>query len=289
VSRRGSDAERTDAVEDPQMSQTHSIVQQIIREIDRLHGPGVPDYRGRLISAEHVKHYFFSSYHRTREIVRRLSRIGAGKKILDIGIGYGFYDIILKEDFGFDVTGMEVEKNIPAYCLLPRAHGIPLVAGELCKHPCPISDRSFDVVILAEVLEHLRVSPMRVLLEIRRILRPGGAVLVTTPNMARLTNVLRLLLGRNVVEALPDDDTNLAHITDEVAHLREYTMAELRALMARAGYRNIKGDYSLCVDRVPPEGDAGWAGTAVRLALLPALAVVRPWRSCLFIVGQTES
>jgi hypothetical protein len=62
---------------------------------------------------------------------------------------------------------------------------------------------------------------------------------------------------------------------------------ELRALMARAGYRNVKGHYSLCADRVPPEGDAGWARTVLLLALLPALAVVQPWRSCLFIVGQT--
>ena len=95
-------------------------------------------------------------------------------------------------------------------------------------------DDSLDTVILAEVLEHLRISPMTALREIHRILKPGGHLILTTPNIARLANLAYLLLGRNIVEPFPEDDSDLEHITDKVSHIREYTMHELKQLVGRA-------------------------------------------------------
>ena len=86
------------------MSQAACTLESLIQEIEEVHRDPIPDYRGRAVTKEHVIHYLLSSYHRTQEIVGIIRCLDRDKRILDIGIGYGFYDIILKEDSGFDVT-----------------------------------------------------------------------------------------------------------------------------------------------------------------------------------------
>lgn len=271
------------------MPKIDKTMEQIAREIDAIDDKQeVYDYKGGrgIRNKTHAKNSLFGSYHRIREIAKYISRVGPGKKILDIGIGYGFLDIFLKEDFGLDVAGMEIEENIPSYCLLAESHGIPIIPGELSKKQCSIADNSFDIVIFSEVIEHLRISPLKVLLEIKRILKSGGRLLLTTPNMARLTNILRLVMGRNIVEEFPDDDSQLNHITDRMTHIREYTMNELRLLMGRAGFEIVEARYSLSNDRLGPGQISNWKHKFVRLLLLPLLKLVPSLRSLILIVGQ---
>lgn len=264
-------------------------MERLAREIDDINdNQEVHDYKGGrgIRNKTYAKNKLFGSYHRIREIAKYISQVGPGKKILDIGIGYGFLDILLKEDFGLDVTGMEIEENIPSYCLLAESHGIPIIAGQLSKKQCSIDDNSFDVVIFSEVIEHLRISPLRALLEIKRILKPKGQLLLTTPNIARLTNILRLLMSRNIVEEFPDDDLPLNHITDRMTHIREYTMNELRLLMGRAGFNVVEARHSLSNDKVGRRQILNWKHKFARLLLLPLLKLVPSLRSLILIVGQ---
>lgn len=64
----------------------------------------------------------------------------------------------------------------------------------------PYADAEFDLVIFAEIIEHLLNDPCKVLREIRRILRPGGTLILTTPNVARLENVARMVAGENIYD-----------------------------------------------------------------------------------------
>lgn len=268
------------------MSPVPDTLDTFIQEIEHVYRDPLPDYRGRAIGKEHVLNYLLSSHHRTQEIVALIRRLDRHKRILDLGIGYGIYDIILKTEYGFDISGMEIPANIPAYCRLPQAHGIPIIPGELSATRCPLSDGSFDVVIFAEVLEHLRVSPFRALTEIRRILKPEGLLLLATPNISRLSNILNLLRGRNITESLPDDDAGLNHVTDNIMHIHEYTMKELTLLMTRAGYKIIKSVHSSAPDRIPPRARHGWKKRLARSLCSPALMLVPSFRSLLIVMGR---
>jgi SAM-dependent methyltransferase len=88
--------------------------------------------------------------------------------------------------------------------------------------------RDYDVVVCAEVIEHLPISAVHPLRLLATALRPGGWLVLQTPNAARLTNRLRLLVGRNPFEPLREDSAN-------PGHLREYTVDEVLALGRRAG------------------------------------------------------
>lgn len=87
----------------------------------------------------------------------------------------------------------------------------------------------YDVIVMAEVIEHLHTAPQLVLRFIRSLLKDDGLLLLQTPNAAGLTKRIKLLLGRNPYEMIRLDPT-------DPGHFREYTAAELRGLARDAGF-----------------------------------------------------
>jgi SAM-dependent methyltransferase len=79
-----------------------------------------------------------------------------------------------------------------------------------------------DIVLVAEVIEHLYTSPNRVLAFFRSLVKPGGKLIITTPNAVAFGRRISLLLGRNPFELIREDPTN-------PGHFREYTAKELTA------------------------------------------------------------
>jgi SAM-dependent methyltransferase len=93
----------------------------------------------------------------------------------------------------------------------------------------PYDDASFEVVVFCEMIEHLLMDPVAALREIRRILKPGGLLLLTTPNVARLENVIRLAEGRNIYDPY-------SGYGPYGRHNREYTARELQRLLKFTGF-----------------------------------------------------
>lgn len=98
----------------------------------------------------------------------------------------------------------------------------------------PYFDEHFDVVIAGEIIEHMLHDPMRVLLETRRVLREGGRLLITTPNIASLASVSKVLDGRYhpgifALYKRPGGEP-------DIGHMREYTAWELAETVKAAGF-----------------------------------------------------
>lgn len=92
----------------------------------------------------------------------------------------------------------------------------------------PAVDRRYDVIVMAEVLEHLSVPAHAVLQFLAEQVRYPGFILLQTPNAAALHKRLALLRGHNPVEA-----PRLSR--ENPGHLHEYTLAELRDQVAASG------------------------------------------------------
>ena len=86
-----------------------------------------------------------------------------------------------------------------------------------------------DVVVFGEVLEHMTNDPMHAMREISRVLKPGGQLVLTTPNVARIENVVALLEGRNIYDPY-------SGYGPYGRHNREYTRDELHRLAIYCGF-----------------------------------------------------
>lgn len=110
----------------------------------------------------------------------------------------------------------------------------------------PYPDNSFDVVTWCEVIEHLTENPVHTLAEIHRVLKPGGALVLSTPNASRSDSIVNFLLGRNIY-----DPYHLGSPLKGSRHSREYTLSELKELLEGCGYTI---DVAEDIDIYPPEG-----------------------------------
>jgi ubiquinone/menaquinone biosynthesis C-methylase UbiE len=143
----------------------------------------------------------------------------ASGRVLEIGPG----------EVSYDRKGCEVV----AINISPR--GGPHVLAD--AHALPFRDKAFDAVVATEVIEHVRY-PFRLLREIRRVLRPEGRVLMSTPNVAIPVNRLALaLFGR-----FPDDET--LHNEQDVGHIHFFTRRSFLQAVNAEGFSVIReGDY----------------------------------------------
>jgi SAM-dependent methyltransferase len=114
------------------------------------------------------------------------------EKILDVGCGDGNFSIMIKEAckagvvYGIEATekGVESANNNGVI-----AHQLDIDMGVF-----PFKDGYFDAVFAGEIIEHL-FDPDHFLDEIYRVLRPGGVLVLTTPNLASIHNRIALVFG----------------------------------------------------------------------------------------------
>jgi SAM-dependent methyltransferase len=253
-----------------------ALVEDVIRDLDQNPpnflslgtSSGESDFARR-----HVDRYIRTIYD-----VSRL--LGPGtKSVLEIGAFTGVVSICLKK-LGCDIEALD----IPEYFCDPhvqeyfarngiKTHGVNLRHGIL-----PFESDQLDLVIMCETLEHLNFNPIPVLWEISRALKTGGYFYLSIPNLARLPNRVKLLLGRQIYNSVDDLFLQLhpRHNMIVGLHWHEYTMVETKQLLQRMGF-SITRDYFY---------SARYATAGLLRTLLTA--AVPSWRSTLIIVAKKE-
>jgi 2-polyprenyl-3-methyl-5-hydroxy-6-metoxy-1,4-benzoquinol methylase len=154
-----------------------------------------------------------------------LAHASAEARVLDVGCGEGRFTTELVRA-GREAVGIDVAEE-PLRRARERDPGIDvrLVAPQ---GPWPLPDVSFDVVWAGEVIEHV-ADTAGWLSEVRRVLRSGGALVLSTPAHERLTRLALGLRGR-VFEA---------HFDPRSDHLRFYTRRALVTLLGDFGFEEV--------------------------------------------------
>ncbi len=149
-----------------------------------------------------------------------------GGRLLDVGCASGGLLALLRPQAGH-LAGLELS---PSAAQAAAQIGDHVVCGALEDPQLPFEAGSFDLVVLADVLEHLP-DPAAGLARAAAWCRSGGAVVVSVPNVAHWHARLTLLRGR-----WPQDDSG----TFDAGHLRWFTRDSLRALLTGADLRDVE-------------------------------------------------
>lgn len=173
--------------------------------------------------AEYYVHYplkqtRYSSHYYIEQMV------GQQKDVLDCACGEGALAARLMKNgntvLGIDILDCASELPPDRFISANLDHGLDDVSEEL-------TGKIFDVIVLADILEHLR-EPERLLADCRSYLKPNGAILISLPNVANIYVRINLLFGR-----FNYTDRGILDIT----HLRWFTRKTARALIREGGYR----------------------------------------------------
>ena len=194
-----------------------------------------------------------------------LFRLISPRKILDVGCGCGFHDVLMAEKPGVeDVVGIDYsEKSIETANRMYPHRNVRRSVEDIEKMP---ASESYDLVVSFQVIEHLKDAG-EFLRHCRRQTSRGGYVAIVTPNRLRLTNRLRIFLGTRPKLIDPQ-------------HYREFVFAELVMLGRELNLKHIGGfAYGMSL-RIPK----------TRLQLLPSPASLRigrllpPMADCVCVV-----
>ncbi len=169
-------------------------------------------------------------------------------RLLDVGCFNGYMCVIFNQ-LGYHVTGTDVCELEHRDTIFQNL-GIEFVFSNFNElRPFDhLATESFDVVIIAQVIEHILNYPLGLIRSLADLLLPGGLMILTTPNPVTVMGAIRLLRGRSLLWGTSDfiDEPKIDGgeiISNGGIHYREYTNAELRHMMAGAGLRVEKSLY----------------------------------------------
>jgi SAM-dependent methyltransferase len=155
-----------------------------------------------------------------------LAHVRAGERVLDLGAGDGAFAAELRAA-GCDVVAVDVAEEAlrRARARVPGLHALPVEEGA----PLPLAEDAFDAVWAGEVLEHV-ADVVGLLAEVRRVLRWGGRLLVTTPYHGRIATALVALRPGGLED----------HFDPRADHLRFFTARSLRGVLEDAGFAEVE-------------------------------------------------
>jgi SAM-dependent methyltransferase len=168
----------------------------------------------------------------TRNLSGRLLELGANPYFTTMLLKkFGNFDLELANYFGDLPNGLAKQNVTYKNTELGNLENIEFkyMHFNIENDLFPYKDNSFDVIIFAEIIEHLLNDPCKVLREIKRVLKPSGVLILTTPNVSRIENVSKMIAGQNIYDPY-------SGYGPYGRHNREYNRHELVSLLNFVGF-----------------------------------------------------
>jgi 2-polyprenyl-3-methyl-5-hydroxy-6-metoxy-1,4-benzoquinol methylase len=211
---------------------------------------------------------FRDRYLRTLHWIERV--VPAGGRVLDIGSGQ--FAVLCHHLLGARCDVLDIDTRSEEAL---RKSGIGFTALDLSREIFS-APAAYDAVIMAEVIEHVPTPPYVVFANLLPALRPGGHLLVTTPNLYRLRNLIRMALGKRIFDyfLVPGPDQPLGHFI-------EYSREQLEWHLTRSGFQVVESSLEQLTF-----GGASRRAQLARRALAPILSLNPLWRDNLVILAR---
>jgi len=157
-------------------------------------------------------------------------------KLLEIGTSY-IIPIALKElvpNLQVHVTDYDLSKPIKGTLTITngeRVRKVPVYRLNVETTAFPVDDETFDYVLCSEVIEHMEQDPMFMMAEINRVMKPGGTLILTTPNVTSARGITEVLHNREPYFYM---QYRKAGTLDR--HNYEYSLSSISQVMKASGF-----------------------------------------------------
>ncbi|MEH2385319.1 MAG: class I SAM-dependent methyltransferase [Nostoc sp.] len=153
-------------------------------------------------------------------------------RILDIGCGNGSLSKLIAQH-GYEVVGIEESGSGVKFAsqTFPDCH---FIQGTIYNLPYAEIGEKFDIVIAAEVIEHL-FYPKELVRNAKECLKPNGRLIITTPYHGYLKNLILAVSGKM--------DKHFTTLWDG-GHIKFFSVATMTALLETENYTNIKFNFA---------------------------------------------
>lgn len=222
--------------------------------------------------ADYSRHYLRRHRARYAHDLALIARL-PGRKILEIGSFPHHVPFLLKRK-GYDVTAVDLEPDRLKEFI--AAERLPVIRADIERERLPFADESFDIVLLNGVFEHF-LHPIHALLEANRVLRQGGALMLTVPNLYYFPKIMLYLLGKG---AMSDAFTEFRRTfwLHHMGHVRDYHAREIKRFLEYTNFIVRRVTYPAYektrLNRFWPLSPLARLATALVPPLRPYIAVI---------------
>jgi 2-polyprenyl-3-methyl-5-hydroxy-6-metoxy-1,4-benzoquinol methylase len=231
-----------------------------------------------------IKEFYYTFYRRL-EVLSLVARYVRKRDstILDAGAGQGFHSFVLKK-MGYNVIAVDIDDSNRTFY---EENRIVFYKLDLENDLLPLEPETVDCILFTEVIEHLRPSRIAFIIDnFYRVLKIGGVLILSTPNVNSIGKCLRRLVGKPMI---PD------------IHVKEYSMKELVDILTKRGFKVIFKRYSLSTYLNPrkaskPQNYKSFIAielfrtphieNIIQFAVLPIAVLIPPLRGSLILVAK---
>lgn len=173
------------------------------------------------------RNYYKRYRSRYKECMRRFAALAPSNPVDVLDIGGGSLALLSTKLWNDKGAASDLPGPHMDYI---ASQGVETFQWNLCTSEPPFEGK-YDFVFFSEVIEHLPIPGHLVLRRLAKILRPGGVLICTTPNLYRLRNVVYMALGHRIFDHFqyPDEDISLGHVL-------EYSREHLDWQFKKAGF-----------------------------------------------------
>jgi SAM-dependent methyltransferase len=185
--------------------------------------------------------YVATSLNRWDEIVQLLLKLSNRQACLDIGTSP--FTLVLPRFFN-EVHTLDYTDMMEGRCTKVGARlysgGISASEGKVV---IPVPDNMFDCILFLEVIEHLHLNPIDILNVLKTKLKPGGTLILSTPNMMSFGNRLKMVLNRKLGHFHYPPFAENEHPQHGHRHDRVYMPTEIQEYFALTGWSKFQVGY----------------------------------------------
>ncbi|MDQ6921229.1 MAG: class I SAM-dependent methyltransferase [Candidatus Dormibacteraeota bacterium] len=166
----------------------------------------------------------------------------AGARVLDVGAGYLYMSSAFRMVFGDAVTLCTLEHpartgtlSNDRFVSALQELRVELRTADLAREELPWEEGSFDVVLFCDVIEHMEPTVVPTVVErLGRLLKPGGRLVISSPNLPAFCRLASLAFGRGAIQAAA---VPLEYAGGTYGHIRLYGRVDVEELMSETGLR----------------------------------------------------